>query len=782
MGHHRCRSVTSAISKGVALAFVMAGLWLASASTAAAAPPQIVSTYVAANSISATGVNLVSVINPNGLVTNYRFEYLTLAAYEGNLSTRPPGEAFAGASIPSVRGTGGAGGGTSPNTVSAELKGLAPETPYRYRVVATNSDAESTFSIARPFATQPPTNAFELLDHRGWEMVSPIEKDGGSIQVPGAISGGGIFQASAQGGSFTYSSANSFGEGAQSAPSGSQYLATRAATGWASANITTPLLAGSYGSEPDGVPYQLFSGDLGYGLLSNGERCRGQAGGECPVVNPPLPGAGAPSGYRDYYRRSPSGGFESILTAADLSHTSLGPDQFELRFVAATPDLSHVVLSSCAALTAGATEVAAPGGCDEEEQNLYEWSGGSLSLVNGLPGEAIGSLTGAKIASSSGAISSSGARVYFTAGGNVYLDEGGETVTVSTTPGAEFEAASADGSVAYLVVAGALERYSVATGNLTPVAAGPGVEGVLGVSADGSTVYYAEGGAVFVDTGGAVTEVAASAIETDWPAATGTARVSADGSRLLFLSAGELTGYPNEGETEVFLYGPRPGGGPAQLACVSCNPSGERPQGAAAIPGARPNGSGAEAFDSYKPRALSADGNRVFFETADSLVSQDINQGVTDVYEWEAQGEGTCARAGGCVQLISGGRDLVPSYFLDADAEGGEAFFLTAASLYPPDPGSYDVYVAREGGGFAIPESPIPCVADSCQVLPEAPEDPTPGTLVVTSGNPPLPAPGGGTEKKTKKPKKKKKHQKKKHQKKKVGHTKANGKAGGKKK
>jgi hypothetical protein len=565
-------------------------------------------------------------------------------------------------------------------------------------------------------------------------MVSPIDKGGGAVQPPGTIFGGGIFQAAAGGGAIAYSSADSFGEDIQGAPPGSQYLATREEGGWTTTNLTVPLLSGSYGNEPDGVPYQLFSSELGSGLLSNGERCRGEAGGECPVANPPLPGAGAPSGYRDYYLRTSSGRFESLLTAADLSHTVLGPGQFELRLVGATPDLAHVVLSSCAALAAGASEVAAPGGCDAGEQNLYEWSGGSLSLINVPPGGG----PGATIAAPSGAISTDGSRVYFVSGGDIYLREGGVTKTVLGTPGGEFAVASADGSTAYLLDSGQLLRYSAPAGTLTPITTGAGVEGVLGASADGSTVYYAESGAVFQRGGSAVTEVASSASVTDWPPATGTARVSADGSHLLFLSDAELTGYPNKGETEVFLYGPNLGSNVSLLTCVSCNSSGEAPQGAAAIPGSRANGKGSEATDSYKPRALSANGHRVFFESADSLSAQDRNRGATDVYEWEADGEGTCTRAGGCVQLTSGGREATNSYFLDADEAGGEAFFLTTASLYPLDPGSYDVYVARELGGFAAPEQSIPCVADACQRLPEAPEDPIPGTLVPNSGNPPL--------------------------------------------
>jgi hypothetical protein len=43
------------------------------------------------------------------------------------------------------------------------------------------------------------------------------------------------------------------------------------------------------------------------------------------------------------------------------------------------------------------------------------------------------------------------------------------------------------------------------------------------------------------------------------------------------------------------------------------------------------------------------------------------------------------------------------------------------------------------GGSVAaeLEEEPI-CVGDSCQPLPPEPEDPTPGTLVPSSGNPPL--------------------------------------------
>jgi hypothetical protein len=750
----------------VVLIAVVSTFLVGAAEASAAGPPGIPSLFV--EGVTSTGAAPHASINPNGTATTYRFEYLTQAAYEANLEAEPPREPFAGASFAPVGGAGLVGSGNSPVPVSQQLAHLAPATGYRYRVRATNSAGESTISLTRPFATQAPTNVFELLDHRGWEMVSPIDKDGGAIQPPGTVSGGGVFQAASQGSSFTFSSADSFGPGALGAPSGSQYVVAHGGAGWDVENVTTPLLSGSYGSDPNGVPYQLFAGNLDSSLLSNGERCRGEASGECPVANPSLPGSGAPAGYRDYYRRTSSGGFESLLTAADLSHSSLGPAQFEIRLVAATPDLAHLVLSSCAALTANATELAAPGGCDPAEQNLYEWSGGVLSLINLLPGETTGT-PGAEIGAPSGAISTDGSRVYFSDGGSVYLRDGTTTKTVSSTGGTRFAAASTDGGIAYLAATGELIRYTAATETLTPLTAPGGIEGVLGISADGSKVYYAGSGAVFLRSGGTLTEVASSALASNWPAATGTARVTADGSHLLFLSDAELTGFPSEGKTEVFLYGPPPGGSVALLRCLSCSPNGERPQGSATIPGARPNGAAAGALDLYKPRNLSASGQRAFFESTDPLVVQDSNQHA-DVYEWEADDEGTCTTDGGCTELISSGRDPEPSYFLDADADGGDAFFLTAASLYPPDPGSYDVYVAREGGSFAVPEQPIPCVGDACQILPEAPEDLTPGTLVQNSGNPALTIgrESAGSGKKHKK-NKKKKHAKGKNRKRVIG-------------
>ena len=75
-------------------------------------------------------------------------------------------------------------------------------------------------------------------------------------------------------------------------------------------------LSGSYGADPDGVPYQVFSPDLGRGLLLNGRPCRAEEG-LCPVANPPLAGTDAPTGYQNYYLRQ-GDGFEALIGASDV--------------------------------------------------------------------------------------------------------------------------------------------------------------------------------------------------------------------------------------------------------------------------------------------------------------------------------------------------------------------------------------------------------------------------------------------------------------------------------
>jgi len=515
-----------------------------------------------------------------------------------------------------------------------------------------------------------PTHAAAAPAERGWEMVSPLDKNGGEIQGFEAIAGGGLLQAASGGGALSFSSTASFGAGAQGAPLASQYLARRGPGGWLTENLTLPTLAGAY-PEDEGVPYRLFAADLSRAVLWDARRCA--PGTPCP---------------RPYLLRETGTG---ALTAL--------PQTPDLRFLGTSPDLGHLILSTCAALTPEAIQVPAGGGCDPDFPNLYHWSGGALHLLNILPDGEQGT-PGATLAEPASAVSEDGARVYWTHAGRLYLRASSQTTWVDEAlgGGAELGAATPDGGLAFLLKSGHLYRYSAAAASSVEIDLGGPVEAPL--------------------------------------------HVSADGTRLALLSEAPLSGYDNtdldtgEPDSQLFLYDATAEGAGA-LTCVSCNPAGRRPTGPSSTPGAFANGSGPLATRAYKPRALTADGRHLFFDSRDALLASDTNRD-SDVYEWRAPGSAGCPAPGGCLGLISNGRSEDGASFIDASESGRDVFFLTDAALVPADPlGTVDVYDAREGGGFPIPTEPIPCEGDACQPLPSPPEDPTPGTQVPTLGNPP---------------------------------------------
>jgi hypothetical protein len=224
-----------------------------------------------------------------------------------------------------------------------------------------------------------------------------------------------------------------------------------------------------------------------------------------------------------------------------------------------------------------------------------------------------------------------------------------------------------------------------------------------------------------------------------------TSRVSPNGRYVAFMSQADLTGYDNHDavsgmpDEEVYLYdavGNR-------LTCASCDPTGARPTGVETDPndqerlvegaGVWPHGTWMAAnvpgwtpreanLADYQARYLSNSG-RLFFNSSDSLVPQDVN-GTEDVYEYEPVGVGDCTAATtgyevtteACIGLISSGTSSDEAALLDASESGADVFFLTSGALVPQDhDDSPDVYDAHEC------TSSVPC-------LPEAQSTPTPCT------------------------------------------------------
>ena len=218
----------------------------------------------------------------------------------------------------------------------------------------------AVYGSDRKLTTFPAAGSEPVLpDDRAWEMVSPLEKNGGQIVGINRISSGGVAQASLDGEAVTYLSATAFAD-PRSAPLGNQYLSRRGSGGWSVANISPPINSYTYGVVGKGTPYKGFSPDLSTGLLLSGEPRLG--GGYPSVGNPPL-APGAPPGYENYYLRDNEGGsFEALLR----EKPEVSAELFEPELVGASADMRHIVIATRAALTSGAVE----GGLGE--YNLYE--------------------------------------------------------------------------------------------------------------------------------------------------------------------------------------------------------------------------------------------------------------------------------------------------------------------------------------------------------------------------------------------------------------------------
>jgi hypothetical protein len=339
-----------------------------------------------------------------------------------------------------------------------------------------------------------------------------------------------------------------------------------------------------------------------------------------------------------------------------------------------------------------------------------------------------------------------------------------------------------------------LYAYDTATHELSDLTAdddpqGAEVVAVIGNSEDGSYVYFAANGdldgsgpaqagdceragngiydysgscSLYVWHGGSSTFVAkldVSGLASDSDAANwmpgpeqfsevNTARVSADGQTIVFRSKREQTDYensPSDGLCTGLDVCPqfyRYRFGEAEPSCVTCNPTGLRPRGIGRTWLQSLEAGIVFAAHPIQSRFVSADGNRVFFETPEKLAGVDTNgddgcpavkrPGIAipscqDVYEWEAPGTGSCSKAStaysevnqGCLYLLSTGTSPDPSYFGDASASGDHVFIFTGDRLVPGDEdGLFDVYDVRVGGGLASQNPPPPpeiCVVGTCR-------------------------------------------------------------------
>jgi WD40-like Beta Propeller Repeat len=460
-------------------------------------------------------------------------------------------------------------------------------------------------------------------------------------------------------------------------------------------------------------------------------------------------------------------------------------------FRGGTPDLSHVVLTSHVALTSPPAKNAAKNGLYEWSAGAPLQPVSVLPPSEG--GKAIAGTFGTTstqvVVQARHAISNDGSRIVWSANDAQRLEHlyvrdtvKNETVRLDTglTGTPAFQAANENVSEVFFTDNGDLYEYNVEHGELVRLTEGAEVLGtVLGASEDGSYVYFVAKGVLaqgavhgacygelstasntcnlYVRHSGATALVAvlSGADKQDWssPLLRSTVRVSPDGHWLAFMSQRSLTGYDNldafsgKPDEEVYLFD----AGSGRVVCASCDPTGSRPVGVEYVNLNDKLVGGDRVWDSkqwiaanipgwtayqvtgslHQPRYLS-DGGRLFFNSSDVLVPQDVN-GAEDVYQYEPPGMGDCTassvtfsvRSGGCVGLISSGSSAEESAFLDASENGGDVFFLTAARLASQDyDTALDVYDAHECTGvspcFPAPAAvPPPCATgDSCKVAP----------------------------------------------------------------
>lgn len=490
-----------------------------------------------ASDVAPTSASLNATIDPHGSPTTYYFQYGPTTSY-GTDVPAPPGVTI--------------GSGESDVEVNPEhLQGLQESTTYHYRVVAISevevepgvSKVEEFPGADETFTTQT-VGAFALPDGRQWEMVSTPNKQGALLEglnnEAQSTNKQSSVRAAAGGGALAYVADIP----TEVQPAGyanvAEVFSVRGADGWTSRDVALPHVISPGAAFSFGSEYRDFSEDLSLAVVQpfgdfipssspqalapheateqtaflRSDYAEGEAGSIC-----------ASSCYRPLVTGAP--GKANVPPGTVFGQEESGECKLYVcgpTFIAATPDLSHIVLRSAVALTQ--TPAAPKGG-------LYEWSGGTLALVS------VGPNGGAASAPSLGtgdvdirhALSNDGSRIIWTSGEALYMRDLARQETVKLSgvvsgsgfgpPSVTFQDASGDGSKVFFK-----DRQELTEGSgegdlyecemvvhpgsglecdlsdLTPAVtsaqgtkenAKPG-EAIIGTSADGSYTYFVAGG------------------------------------------------------------------------------------------------------------------------------------------------------------------------------------------------------------------------------------------------------------------------------------------------
>lgn len=764
-------------------------------------PPSITDQY--AIDVGTEDAEVAARINPHFWSdTTYYLEYGPQACLDSGWTSGcsteplPPGEVLTSKVVNSPVAT-----------MPVVLEGLDPDTVYHYRFVAQSGGGGPVIGIGGTETTEGASSSFRtfptplspqvdctnqnfrlgasalLPDCRAYEMVSPVDKSGGDITTQKSLTSfpAELDLSSLDGDTATYSSSAVFAD-AVSSPYSSQYLARRdPLSGWETHAISPPREelfrpAGTAEQYELDVQYKLFSPDLSQAWLMQ-------------EADPPLDSCGVPH-YINWYRRdNSSDGYEAITTKVPATKAPL---EYFSEVQGASTDGTRTIFRANDKLPVDeGPEAASISGYQLYEHVAEAGTCGKTRLVSVLPANTASTLPSSAGAAAVGtkeahwieareslvhnAVSDDGEVVYWTAApegpGQLYVrTEGTTTTKVSAGTSARFWWAASDGSFAYYTEGEKLLRYSLASKTSSQVALG--VVGLVGASEDANRAYFVsnksiggegtngqpnlyvfdEGGVTFIATLSAsdISKGALASAANPNPVAR-LAQVHADGSEIVFVASQSLTGADNLDaasglpDREVFLYE----ADSDELRCLSCSFTGARPSGRT-LEGAGLRVGYASRIPPWKnqfhrPRVISADGSRVFFESLERLVPRDRNK-AQDVYMWTRAGDQAACEAtgqelynpaaGGCISLISSGTGTGDAEFVDSTPDASDVFFKTPESLVPQDPNRIDLYDARVGGGFPPPAAPPQCpTAASCPSTVPTPANNPPGSGSGT-GNP----------------------------------------------
>jgi hypothetical protein len=669
--------------------------------------------------VSEEDAELQATINPCQGETQYTFEYTTRESFEA--------EKFEGAVI---AGEGSIPAGKFGVEVAAPATGLAPETAYVFRVVAENEVGEA--KAEGSFITYPAPESIEpcpndstraglsalLPDCRAYELVTPPDTN---ARTPRGIStfAGTYFttrEASPGGNEVSFTTEGGAIPGYEGTGSllGDPYLATRGSSGWGTAS------AGPNGVDSFAPVLGSTSPDQGFSFWDSGPR-----------------GSAAIEGRETAYLRYPDGHSEIV------GRGSIGTDQVALGEMI-SENGSHVVFESVNDPKRGHPAVqlepnAPPGGTQavydrtvdaltgEEETHVISLLPGNVTPPAGqdagyegasLDGKGIAFVSGKKLylrhdnqetyeigeGATFAGVAEGGARIFYVKGGDLFAFDAESEETIRFSEGGDVTPVNvaAGGTAAYFVSPGVLTG---AEENPNGDTAQPGEENLY-LSREGAISFVGTVTKGDVEAGGlgSWTSVVGAVGGNAGRLGRDPSRATPDGNALLFESRADLSGYDPEGHAEIYRYDSVSD----ELDCLSCNPTQAPAIGEASLQSNLLGFGEDEPFSDYVLVGnLRADGRRAFFQSSEQLVARDTDR-LQDVYEWEAQGVGSCERPQGCLYLISSGRSSRVNYLYAVSDSGDNVFFRTTDLLVPADTDSTpSIYDARVDGGFI--EEPETC-------------------------------------------------------------------------